>query len=365
MDSATVVYGQVFPRAILKRIKAAVRDHPEWSRADLARQVCRWLNWRAANGKDKALACRVALLRLERRGLIDLPPARRSVRFGARSFAQTQLSVPSKLEGTLQELRGLKLILVTSKDRELDRQWKKLVATHHYLGYHPLCGAQVRYLIACEHGYLGALGFSAAALYLKARERWIGWSHAARQCHLPLVVANSRFVIARGVRVKNLASKVLALAHKRLPQDWAQAYGYKPLLLETYVESKRFAATSYRAANWIRAGQTCGRGRQDRERTKRSKTFIFTHWLPTAKSVCARSQGRHAAPPSRALSRPSPHAIGLKKSSALCGCAIDATASACFRWRVIFLPSPQPIFRRPVRAAPKPKQPIDFLSTRR
>jgi hypothetical protein len=268
MDSATVVCGQVVPHAILKRIKAAVRDHPEWSRSDLARQVCRWLNWRAADGKDKALACRVALLRLERRGLIDLPPARRSVRFGARSFAQTQLSVPSKLEGTLKELRGLKLVVVTSKDRELDQQWKKLIATHHYLGYRPLCGAQLRYLIACEHGYLGALGFSAAALYLKARERWIGWSHAARQYHLPKVVGNSRFVIARGVRVKNLASKVLAMAQKRLPQDWAKAYGYKPLLLETYVESKRFSATSYRAANWIYVGKTRGRGRQDREHRK-------------------------------------------------------------------------------------------------
>lgn len=268
MDNGVPVCGQVFPRAILKRINVAVRDHPEWSRADLARQVCRWLDWRAANGKDKTMACRVALVRLERRGLIDLPPARRSVRFGARSFAQTQLSVPSKLEGTLQELRGLKLIVVTSKNRELDRQWKKLVATHHYLGYRPLCGAQLRYLIASEHGYLGALGFSAAALYLKARERWIGWSHAARQYHLPKVVANSRFVIARGVRVKNLASKVLALAQKRLPQDWAKVYGYKPLLLETYVESKRFSATSYRAANWIYVGKTRGRGRQDREHRK-------------------------------------------------------------------------------------------------
>lgn len=268
MDNGVVVLGQVFPRAILKRINAAVGDHPEWSRADVARQVCRWLDWRAVNGRDKGVSCRVALLRLERRGLIDLPPARRSVRFGAPSFAQTPLSVPSKLEGTLKELRGLKLIVVTSKDRELDRQWKKLVASHHYLGYRPLCGAQLRYLIACEHGYLGALGFSAAALYLKARERWIGWSHAARQYHLPKVVANSRFAIARGVRVKNLASKVLALAQKRLPEDWAKVYGYKPLLLETYVESKRFGATSYRAANWIYVGQTRGRGRQDREHRK-------------------------------------------------------------------------------------------------
>jgi hypothetical protein len=265
MDNSVVVCGQVFARAILKRINVAVRDQPQWSRADLARQVCDWLDWRATNGKDQAVACRLALVRLERRGLITLPAPRRSVRFGGASFAQTQLSVPSRLEGTVQELRGLKLILVTSKDRERDRQWKKLVATHHYLGYRPLCGAQVRYLIAWEHGYVGALGFSAAALYLKARERWIGWSHPARQCHLPKVVANSRFVIAGGVRVKNLASKVLGMAQRSLPEDWTQAYGYKPLLLETYVESKRFAATSYRAANWIHVGKTRGRGRQDRE----------------------------------------------------------------------------------------------------
>ena len=264
MDNGVVVCGRVFSHAILKRINAAVCEHPEWTRADLARRVCVWLDWRAANGKDKAVSCRVALLRLARRGLIDLPAARRTVHFSGSSFAATALNLPTRVEGTVKELCGLKLVLVSSQDRELDRQWKKLVATHHYLGYRPLCGAQRRYLIACEQGYVGALGFSAAALYLKARDRFIGWSHPARQYHLPKVVANSRFVIARGVRIKNLASKVLALAQKRLPQDWAKAYGYQPLLLETYVESNRFSATSYRAANWIQVGKTRGRGRQDR-----------------------------------------------------------------------------------------------------
>jgi len=264
MDNGVVVCGRIFPHAILKRIDAAVRDHPQWTRADLARKVCDWLNWRAANGKHKAVNCRLALVRLQRRGLIDLPPPRRAVRFGGSSFAATRLNVPASLEGSVSKLSKLELISVNSNHRELDRQWKKLVATHHYLGYRPLCGAQLRYLIVCEHGYIGALGFSAAALYLKARERWIGWSHAARQLHLRYVVANSRFVIARQVKLANLASKVLAMAEKRLAEDWQQAYGYRPLLLETYVESKRFAATSYRAANWIAVGRTRGRGRQDR-----------------------------------------------------------------------------------------------------
>ena len=191
------------------------------------------------------------------------------------------------MRGSVKKLRKLKLVLVSAKNRKLDLQWKQLVATHHYLGYRPLCGAQLRYLIVCEHGYVGALGFSAAALYLKARERWIGWSHAARQAHLRKVVANSRFVIAHGVKVTNLASKVLGMAQKRLAQDWAQAYGYSPLLLETYVESKRFGATSYRAANWIYVGKTCGRGRQDREheRKNRSRTSICIPCSLTAKKA--------------------------------------------------------------------------------
>jgi len=280
MDSGLVVCGQIFAHEVLERINAAVRAHPQWSRAELARRVCDWLDWRQASGKRKEMSCRVALGRLAERGAISLPPPRRSVCFGGQSFAKTRLNVASSLEGSVKELRKLKLVLVTAKDRELDLQWKKLVATHHYLGYRPLCGAQLRYLIGCEHGWVGALGFSAAALHLKARERWIGWSHAARQSHLRHVVANSRFVIARGVRLKNLASKVLAMAQKRLAHDWHEVYGYRPLLLETYVESQRFAATSYRAANWIYVGKSCGRGRQDREhREQKSIKDIYLYPL--------------------------------------------------------------------------------------
>ena len=271
MERPVVVCGQVFATELLERIKALVREQPEMTRAELARRVCECLGWRSAQGRLKALNCRLALLRLAQRGLIELPPPRRAVAFRGSNLAQSE-NVAASLTATLQEVRGLKLVGVSSKDRELDLVWKKLVAVHHYLGYRPLCGAQLRYLIGSEQGWLGALAFSAAAFHLKARDRWIGWSAPARQCYLSKVVANSRFVIARSVRVKNLASKVLALAQKRLPTDWAKAYGYKPLLLETYVESKRFAATSYRAANWIKVGKTSGRGRQDREHRNKTPT---------------------------------------------------------------------------------------------
>ncbi|HAP31699.1 MAG TPA: hypothetical protein DCQ14_01395, partial [Firmicutes bacterium] len=81
-----------------------------------------------------------------------------------------------------------------------------------------------------------------------------------------LVVNNTRFLIFPWVRVKNLASKALSLAVKRICHDWQERYGYSPLLLETFVDPERYRGTCYRAANWIYLGQTAGRGRMDRHR---------------------------------------------------------------------------------------------------
>ena len=89
-----------------------------------------------------------------------------------------------------------------------------------------------------------------------------------------MLVNMSRFLIRPSVRCDNLASRLLAMAAKQLPEDFEQLYGYRPYLnalstlapLESFVDSARFAGTCYRAANWIRVGRTKGRGRQDRFR---------------------------------------------------------------------------------------------------
>ena len=81
------------------------------------------------------------------------------------------------------------------------------------------------------------------------------------------MVNNARFLILPWVQVRNLASTVLARSSRRLPDDWQARYGCRPLLLETFVQSDRFAGTSYRAANWTHVGQTQGRGKLDVHRT--------------------------------------------------------------------------------------------------
>ena len=111
---------------------------------------------------------------------------------------------------------------------------------------------------------MGALGFGVAAWKVAARDLWIGWKSPAREAHLGRVLNNARFLILPWVQVKNLASKVLALAAVRVGEDFAAHYGERPVLLETFVETPRFRGTCYRAANWRYLGETAGRGKCDR-----------------------------------------------------------------------------------------------------
>jgi hypothetical protein len=144
------------------------------------------------------------------------------------------------------------------------RRWRTLVSSYHYLGYTPFAGAQLRYLVECATGTLGALGFAASAWTCEPRDTHIGWDAECRKARLHLVVGNARFLILPQVRVANLASHVLGQATRQLPSDWRTAYGYEPVLVETFVETGRFKGTSYQAANWTRVGRTKGRGKLDR-----------------------------------------------------------------------------------------------------
>ncbi len=55
------------------------------------------------------------------------------------------------------------------------------------------------------------------------------------------------------------------MAARRLADDWEQRYGYRPVLVETFVETPRFQGTCYKAANWKYLGNTQGRGKLDVE----------------------------------------------------------------------------------------------------
>ena len=258
------ISNQQFTPEIITHIQALSDANPGWSRRKLSVQVCEWLDWRSPNGKLKEMSCRVALLELERAGLLHLPPAGAAPPKRTRRSRVEPYQQEPAIQCSLSELGGITLVVVTSSNTKASRQWNELLNQHHYLGSGPLCGAQLRYLIhSYRYGYIGGLAFSAAAWRVKPRDEWIGWHDEARRQNLNRVVNNSRFLIVPHVQVANLASHTLALATKGLANDWRDRYGIEPVLVETFVKHGRFTGASYRAANWTHLGLTQGRGRQD------------------------------------------------------------------------------------------------------
>jgi hypothetical protein len=248
----------------LEIVRSEIADSPGENRAEIARRVCRELGWVNAGGEPRAMSARVALLRLARLGWITLPPPEKRNGNGRwRLQRHADLSLEERpIAGRVEELGEVRLQQVCGKSAS--HLWNVLIARHHYLGYTPLVGAQLRYLVRSTEGVLGCLGFGAAAWKVAARDQWIGWNRHTREVNLARVVSNARFLILPWVRVTNLASSVLSLAAQRLPQDFERRYGMRPVLLETFVEQGRHRGTCYRAANWQLVGVTKGRGKLDR-----------------------------------------------------------------------------------------------------
>ncbi len=61
-----------------------------------------------------------------------------------------------------------------------------------------------------------------------------------------------------------MPSDAATMAARKLQKDWREKYNYTPLLIESFVQNNKFEGTCYKAANWICAGTTKGRGKLDR-----------------------------------------------------------------------------------------------------
>jgi len=245
-----------------------VERHPEWSRYRLSREMCECWNWRAPNGQLQDMAARSVLLKLEQRGQLRLPPKRwASPNRMRHKRVQPVAHVQEPIGGSLAELRPLKVQELSEHPEPLPLfEW--LLHQYHYLSYASPVGLNLKYLARDRQGRpLACLLFGSAAWKCGARDQFIGWTSAQRAVHLQELTNNTRFLILPWVRVPHLASHLLGQVLRRLPQDWQRKY-HRPLeLVETFVDSSRFTGACYRAANWVRLGQTTGRTRQDRAHT--------------------------------------------------------------------------------------------------
>ena len=215
-------------------------------------------------GRPKDMACRTMLLKLERRGLLALPPRRNpSVNHLRSKSFQPLVHDTSAIGATLKTIQPISLECADRGDEVL--LWQTLLSQYHYLGFTTRVGQSIRYVAYTrDRRPLACLLFGAAAWKTAARDDFIGWSAKARERNISRVVNNMRFLIPPWVNVPHLASHLLAMALRRLPGDWRTKYGFEPVLVETFVEQERFKGTCYKAANWQCVGATTGRTRQDR-----------------------------------------------------------------------------------------------------
>jgi hypothetical protein len=252
----------------LLEVRELVANHPEWSRYRLSRELCvRW-DWRTPTGQWKDMAARTLMLKMAERGWIQLP-ARRGLSPNRHRLVPPPLrSWPTTpITGRLSDVGPLRITEVSTQ-ADGRAEVRAALVQFHYLGYRTPVGENLQYVVRDEADrLLAVLVLGAAAWKCAARDRWIGWSPGQRQARLSWIANNQRFLILPSIRVRDLASHVLGRVARRMAGDWQRKYGHPVVLLETFVERARFAGTCYRAANWQALGSTCGRSRQDRQRT--------------------------------------------------------------------------------------------------
>jgi len=231
-------------------------------RTQIANHLCDHFKFFDPRGERQRSGCLKALRELEQSGYFVLPQPQKGPGKVEPKRLGDPVPEPQGVPDDVGKIVGLRLVLVETDEHM--RIWNELMIREHPRGAGPLVGRQLRYLAESEHGWLGGVSFSSAALYLEARDRWIGWDNESRRSNLHHVVNMSRFLVRPSVSCQNLASCLLGMAIREFPRDFETRYGYRPLLLESFVDTSQFKGTCYRAANWQWIGCTKGRGRQDR-----------------------------------------------------------------------------------------------------
>jgi hypothetical protein len=263
------IQGRDLDAAELVGVQSLVDEHPDWSRWRIAKELCQQWDWRTPRGQLKSFAARSLLIKLAERHGLRLPPRREAycrIPWGVRP-PQRLVARPlaERIEGSLASIQPLSWQLALPQSRERERGLAYL-REYHYLGCNRPVGTHLLYVVQDARGRdLAVHLVGAAAWHCAARDRYIGWSEAARAAGLHRIANHSRFLILPGVGVPHLASHLLGGLTDRISCDWPQQHGWRLELLESFVETGRFTGAAYRAAHWQEVGQTTGRTRQEKE----------------------------------------------------------------------------------------------------
>ena len=278
MDTQNQIKRTLSEQVSIDYIRGLIQHNAAFTISRLVERICEQFEFSDARGRQQFAGCFKALRELEAAGHFELPAVhRKNSRKSPRRLNEPVIP-PTDVPTEVGDVIGLRLVMVETSQQM--RIWNELMIREHPQGAGPLVGRQLRYLIDSEHGWLGGMGFASSALQLADRDRWIGWDVEQRRKYLHTVVGMSRFLIRPCVQCYNLASKVLSICMRRFADDFQGEYNYRPLLIESFVDRNLYSGASYEASNWIRVGETQGRGRQDRFcRSALSRKTIYLYPL--------------------------------------------------------------------------------------
>lgn len=255
--------GREFTAEEVQEICGTVEMFPKLDRTELACTLCEHLQWFTASGAPKVDACRKLLVKMEAQGKVRLPAlVERMIKSGRGKPKAVGISERTKEEtpvrGALSAYQPVSVVPVVERDGI--GLWNEYVERYHPLGYKQPFGNRLRYFVRSGKRILGCLLLSGAAKSMNVRDKWIGWDHDRRLQNLGWVVNNARFLVLPWVELPHLASHVLGKLSSRVGKDYEELWGFRPLLMETFVDPAHYQGTCYRAAGWLELGQTTGEG---------------------------------------------------------------------------------------------------------
>ena len=257
-------------------IKKVIKENPNDSRRALSKKVCEAWNWVQPNGQLRDMVCRGFMLKLHRAGLIKLPPKKCSPKNPLEKRKKTPIVEIDKspLTETLTKMTPLELHQV--RRTKFEALFNSVIDQYHYLGYcHPV-GESLKYIVFANERPIAFMSWSSAPRLSIIRDKFIGWSKEIRTKNIHFIAYNNRFLIPHWVKIPNLASHILSKMAKNISTDWQMVYNHPIYFLETFVDTRRFSGTCYKAANWRFIGNTKGQGKNNK--TNKQMLSIKALW---------------------------------------------------------------------------------------
>ena len=256
-----VVKGRQIFQHDLPLIQSTVAAHSHEGVRGIAAALCQQWSWQR-RGKLYVDGAERILTALAYRGLVSLPGLQRQAGMASRGSEDLYglEAIEPSLQGHLSDFPQVQLRL--AETCEMERVFDGLMARYHYLGSRRVIGEHLKYLAFIGLTPVVALLWGRAALKIGARDRFIGWTPSECRLGIHRIANNYRFLVLPWVRIRYLASHVLAKTMRVISDDWEERFGHGLDYLETFVDPERFHGTCYLATNWVSLGHTRGSGRR-------------------------------------------------------------------------------------------------------